>query len=184
MILYICKKEEGYLTNRKGNEMNVTQYEHLIPSVATAEITSDKMNEVVAFIKENPGTTCKEIGLYLYGKAYEYRPDLYRDSAHNRVAIGYASHLGHILAVLCDKGYAIRKNEKTSEPVVDREGNIIFSEHWVLASNDEPLMITVTDEQGRRFQIDNPWRLGSKMVKEKKPLFKTITRFYWNKGMD
>lgn len=167
--------------------MNVTQYEHLIPSVATAEITSDKMNEVVAFIKVNPGVTCKEIGLLLYGKAYEYRTDLHRYSAHNRVAMGYASHLGHILSILTDRGYIIRKKEKTDEPVLDKMGNIVYTIDYDFVEDDngEPAKVMVTDERGRTYEITNPfYRYNPKRVAHKKIVFKTFTRFYWNEGMN
>ena len=167
--------------------MEVSKYEHLIPSVATAEITSDKMDAIVAFIKENPGTTCKEIGLYLYGKAYEYRTDLYRYSAHNRVAMGYASHLGHILSILTDRGYIIRNREKTNEPVLDSSGNIVYTVDYDFIEDDngEPAKVTVTDERGRTYEIANPfYRYNPKRVANKKIVYKTFTRIYWNKGMN
>ena len=190
MILYICKKEEGYLANRKGNEMETTIYERLLSSVNTATVHADKMNEVVAYLRQHPteGVTNKDIGLAIYGEEYVQNPTFPKNSAWNRNARSLAGHLGALLGHLQHNGYVKRTTVNTNEPVVDRNGKIVTTEVIKTVprtDNNEPYKIKVHDEQGREFYVTNPFYDGPnyRYVREQQIVYKKVTRFFWT-GME
>ncbi len=151
--------------------MKVTEYEKTYVSVKNAISATKYVEAVVEFLrKQTAPATCTEIGKGVFG-------DVYSRSCMSK---SYAAQMGQVLRHL-RKGGFIKVEERKGDPIeIEIEEYIVPEDE-----NGEPPMLTVHDEQGREFRIDNPnynrmdaWRRGH-WGRVKKTVIPTIKTYIW-----
>lgn len=127
--------------------MKVSVYEKTYRSVHEAERNTRNLDEVVEFLrKQNEPVTCAIIGKGVFGEAY----------TNWRSKNTLSARLGQMLKHLRQGGF-IKLEERKGDPIeVEEEG-------WIpdLDINGETATITVHDDKGREYVINNPNFVGS-----------------------
>lgn len=164
--------------------MKVSPYEELLCSVKWAQVRVEGMNEVVAFLKahHNDGVTVNEIGLAVFGADYKQNRDPGVYAFRELKARSLAAHLGWLLRYLHIHGYIRIEVETTNEPVLDSQGNIVFTKkiETVRKDNGESPYIKVTDSLGRTFEVSNPfYSYTYDYQTTEKIVYKKIKHIYW-----
>lgn len=151
--------------------MKVTEYEKTYTSVYNAVNDVRHVEAVVEFLrKQTAPATCAEIGKGVFGDVY----------SRSYMSKSYAAQMGQVLRHL-RKGGFIKVEERKGDPIEIEVEEYIVPED----ENGEPPMLTVHDEQGREFRIDNPnynrmnaWRRGH-WGRVKKTVTPTIKTYLW-----
>lgn len=151
--------------------MKVTEYEKTYVSVKNAISATEHVEAVVEFLrKQTTPVTCAEIGKGVFG-------DVYSRSCMSK---SYAAQMGQVLRHL-RKGGFIKMEERKGDPIE------IEVETYIYDNDDkgEPPMITVHDDKGREYRIQNPnysghWTRGhGHWDKVKKTVTPTIKVYRW-----
>ena len=149
--------------------MNANKYELTYVCTQTAISATEDLDALISFLREQKEpVTCKTIGKALYGERYCSNM---RD----------VSHLGKMLSHLRDGGF-IEIIETKGAPIT------IYDEMWVAENdeNGEPAMITVFDERGNQYKINNPkykynrrYNRKGRYEKVPKTIYPTIKFYAW-----
>lgn len=126
--------------------MKIENYEKTYTSVATALKHTEHLDRVVAILrKQTTPITCKDLGTLVFGE--KYNKGYTRNSLHGT--------MGQMLRHLKNGGF-IKVEELKGDPIE------IEDEGWIPDPDDngELARITVKDERGRTFTIDNPYFEG------------------------
>ena len=151
--------------------MKVTEYEKTYASVSNAVNDVCHVEAVVEFLrKQTAPVTCAEIGNAVFGGVY----------SRSYMSKSYAAQMGQVLRHL-HKGGFIKVEERKGDPIeIEVEGYIYDND-----DNGEPPMITVHDDKGREYRIQNPnynnrWTHGhGHWGKVKKTVTPTIKTYLW-----
>lgn len=151
--------------------MKVTEYEKTYASVSNAVNDVCHVEAVVEFLrKQTAPVTCAEIGNAVFGGVY----------SRSYMSKSYAAQMGQVLRHL-RKGGFIKVEERKGDPIeIEVEGYIYDND-----DNGEPPMITVHDDKGREYRIQNPnysghWTRGhGHWGKVKKTVTPTIKTYLW-----
>lgn len=154
MVLYARKEEGKPQQTRKVKIMKTTRYEDMFVAVRDAKWAVEKLDEVIEYLRANPRSSVADI-----------RKALYSDSA-DYLKHSNASHIAAMLRTL--RGYNIvTVDSKQGEPI-----QIEVEEYGPIEENGHPLQIEVTDAEGNKYIIDNPYykshqfRYGYRKVKK------------------
>lgn len=151
--------------------MKVSKYEKTYVSVTNAVNDTEHLEAVVEFLRKqtNP-VTCAEIGRAVFKDAY------------NSYYMGKScqGQMGQMLRHLRRGGF-IKMEERKGDPIE------IEVEEYIYDNDDsgEPPMITVHDDKGREYRIQNPnyngrWTRGhGHWGKVKKTVTPTIKTYLW-----
>lgn len=151
--------------------MNANLYEKTYVSVKNAVHDTEYLGAVVEFLrKQSEPVTCATIGEAVFG-------DQYHSYYMGKSCQGM---MGQMLRHLRQGGF-IKMEERKCDPIeIEVEEYIVPKDE-----NGEPPMLTVHDEQGREFRIDNPnynrmdaWQRGY-WGKVKKTVTRTIKTYIW-----
>lgn len=166
--------------------MQASKFEKLMCAVDDAERVATDMDRLVELMQsaENP-MTFKEIGVALYGDAYILSHGYTRtDERHDNQARHITRHLTALMTKLVDFRYVKKIVEKTTTPVTSKDGKIIT--YWTTeeippTTPIEPQYIKVKDEQGREFEIHNPYYryISPKYKRVEKIVYQKVTRYKW-----
>ena len=146
--------------------MKANKYEKTYVCVEKAMRAVEDLEPAIEFLrKQTAPVTCKEIGRAVFGKEY---------SRHKT----YPARMGQILRHLRKNNY-VKMEEREGEPIEVEVEDFLPKDD----DNGEPFMLTVHDEKGREYRIDNPnyhgWRNGYNWVKVKKTIIPTIKVYTW-----
>lgn len=151
--------------------MKVTEYEKTYASVSNAVNDVRHVEAVVEFLrKQTAPVTCAEIGNAVFGGVY----------SHSYMSKSYAAQMGQVLRHL-RKGGFIKVEERKGDPIEIEVEEYIYDND----DNGEPPMITVHDDKGREYRIQNPnysghWTRGhGHWGKVKKTVTPTIKTYLW-----
>ena len=145
--------------------MIVNEYEKTYVSVQKALWAIESLDAVVEFLrKQTSPVTCGDIGKSVFGEAYsKYKT--------------YPVRMGKILSHLRQGNFI--KMEKREGPPIEIE----VTEFIRTDKNEEPPMLTVHDEKGREFRINNPnytpYFRGGYWGRVKKSIPSTVKTYIW-----
>lgn len=151
--------------------MKVTDYEKTYVSVTNAVNDTQHLDAVVKFLRgQSEPVTCATIGEAVFG-------DKYHSYYMGKSCKGM---MGQMLRHL-RKGGFIKMEERKGDPIeIEIDGYIVPEDE-----SDEPPMLTVHDERGREFRINNPnynpmntWRRGY-WGRVKKTVIPTTKVYTW-----
>lgn len=147
--------------------MKVTDYEKTYKSVSNAVKDTQYLDAVVDFLRmQSEPLTCADIGEAIFGNKY----------STDRC---YPSRMGQMLHHLRVGGF-VKVEEHKGDPIeVEVDG-------WIPEPNTykEPPRITVHDDKGREFTINNPYYFGDyprrgHWGRVKKTITPTIKTYIW-----
>ena len=151
--------------------MKVTEYEKTYTSVSNAVNDVCHVEAVVEFLrKQTAPVTCAEIGNAVFGGVY----------SRSYMSKSYAAQMGQVLRHL-RKGGFIKVEERKGDPIEIEVEEYIYDND----DNGELPMITVHDDKGREYRIQNPnysghWSRGhGHWGKVKKTVTPTIKTYLW-----
>ena len=151
--------------------MKVTEYEKTYVSVSNAVNDVRHVEAVVEFLrKQTAPVTCTEIGNAVFGGVY----------SRSYMSKSYAAQMGQVLRHL-RKGGFIKVEERKGDPIEIEVEEYIYDND----GNGELPMITVHDDKGREYRIQNPnysghWSRGhGHWGKAKKTVTPTIKTYLW-----
>lgn len=150
--------------------MKVTDYEKTYVSVTNAVHDTQHLDAVVEFLrKQSEPVTCAAIGEAVFG-------DQYHSYYMGKSCQGM---MGQMLRHLRRGGF-IKMEERKGDPIE------IEVEDWISDPDvhGEPPMITVHDDKGREYTINNPnyaggWHRRGHWGKVKKTVTPTIKTYIW-----
>jgi hypothetical protein len=154
MVLYTRKEEGKPQQTRKVKIMKTTRYEDMFAAIANAKVTTEKLDEVIEYLRANPRSSVADI-----------RKAVYSDSA-DYLKQSNATHIAAMLRTL--RNYNIvTVDTKQGEPI-----QIEVEEYGPFEDEGYPLQIEVTDAKGNKYIIDNPYyktrqfRYGYRKIKK------------------
>lgn len=143
--------------------MKVTDYEKTYKSVSNAVKDTQYLDAVVDFLRmQSEPLTCADIGEAIFGNKY----------STDRC---YPSRMGQMLGHLRVGGF-VKVEEHKGDPIEIEVGDWIYESD----TNKEPPRITVHDDKGREYTMQNPNYKGYRhwgMVK--KTITPTIKTYIW-----
>lgn len=119
--------------------MKTTRYEDMFVAVHEAKCTTEKLDEVIEYLRANPHSSVADIRKALYKDSVDYLKN------------SHASHIAGMLRILRNHNI-VTVDTKQSEPI-----QIEVEEYGQIGDNDHPLQIEVTDAEGNKYMMDNPY---------------------------
>lgn len=139
--------------------MKTTRYEDMFVAVRDAKGTTEKLDEVIEYLRANPRSSVADI-----------RKALYKDNVNSDyLKQSNASHITAMLRTL--RNYNIVSvDTKLGEPI-----QIEVEEYAPIEDEGYPLQIEVTDAKGNKYIIDNPYYKTRQFHYEYRKIKKWIT---------
>ena len=135
--------------------MKTTRYEDMFAAVRDAKWTTEKLEEVIDYLRANPRSSVADIRKVVYSGAADYMKQ------------SNASHITAMLRTL--RSYnMIAVDTKQGEPIQ------IEVEEYVPIGNNPPYQIEVTDAEGNKYMMDNPYYKNHLCAREWKKVKKWI----------
>ena len=119
--------------------MKTTRYEDMFVAVIEAKETTEKLDEVIEYLRANPRSSVADIRKAVYSNAADYMKQ------------SIASHIAGMLRILRGR-HVVAVDTKQGEPI-----QIEVEECGPIEEKDHPLQIKVTDAEGNNYMIDNPY---------------------------
>jgi len=119
--------------------MKTTRYEDMFAAVCDAKCTTEKLDEVIEYLRANPRSSVADIRKALYSDGVDYLKQ------------SYASHIAGMLRILRGR-HVVTVDTKQGEPI-----QIEVEEYGTIEEKGHPLQIKVTDAEGNNYMIDNPY---------------------------
>ena len=151
--------------------MKVADYEKTYVSVKNGLADTEYLDRLVDILRSNcEPMTCADLGYRVFGERYgsEY------------MGKSLAGRMGQMLRHLRQGGF-IKIEERKGDPIEIEVEEYIYDND----DNGEPPMITVHDDKGREYRIQNPnysghWSRGhGHWGKVKKTVTPTIKTYFW-----
>ena len=119
--------------------MKTTRYEDMFVAVHDAKCTTEKLEEVIDYLRANPRSSVADIRKVVYSGAADYMKQ------------SNANHIAGMLRTL-RRYNIVAVDTKQGEPI-----QIEVEEYGTIEEKDHPLQIKVTDAEGNNYMIDNPY---------------------------
>lgn len=139
--------------------MKINTYEKTFSAVNHAINVTDKLNEMIDFLREHPMSRASEIREAIYPDA----PDYLKNSN--------ASHIGAMLKIL-RYSQIIKVDIMEDKPITFEE------EKYMPIEGEPPCEIEVFDHEGNKYMIENPYYKKHSMKGEWRKALKTIVPKY------
>ena len=140
MWYYISvKRKENLNKPERLKIMKTTRYEDMFVAVHDAKCTTEKLDEIIEYLRANPRSSVADIRKVVYSGAADY------------MKRSNTSHIAAALRIL--RGHnVVTVDTKQGEPI-----QIEVEEYGPIEEKDHPLQIKVTDAEGNNYMIDNPY---------------------------